>query len=259
MKKTILCAALFLLNGLAMKAQTAVDFTANDCSSNSYHLFADLDAGKVVIITFVMPCSVCLGPSQTAFSAAQSYSTSNPGKVVFFLATNGGFPACSVLTNWAVTNSIYGVTCFSDASIKESDYGATAMPKTVVLAGPNHQVIYKEDGTLNNTNLKAAIDGFFNPASVSQTIKTVNSFNVYPNPAQNKVNIDYTLGEQADVNIDIINVAGVKVKALQLAASAAGDHTVALDLTGEGFANGNYFARIKAGKQSQSLMFTINR
>jgi hypothetical protein len=60
--KTILIGLLFFCFVNSSISQTAADFTANDCNGTSHHLFAELNAGKVVVVAFVMPCTDCIGP-----------------------------------------------------------------------------------------------------------------------------------------------------------------------------------------------------
>ena len=54
--KKIVFSAIWLVTASFTFAQTATDFTANDCAGTSHHLFAELDAGKIIVAAFVMPC-----------------------------------------------------------------------------------------------------------------------------------------------------------------------------------------------------------
>ena len=108
-------------------------FTANDCNSISYNLFAELDAGKVVVVAFVMPCSACIGPSLTAYNVATSFASSNPGRVKFFLSDDLANTSCSIVSGWATNNNITPDAVFSSTDFIETQYGAEAMPKVVDL------------------------------------------------------------------------------------------------------------------------------
>ena len=114
MKKTLILIT-FIFAFVNSKAQvtTATDFTANDCNSISHHLFAELDAGKVVVVAFVMPCSACIGPSLTAYNVATSFASSNPGRVKFFLSDDLANTSCSIVSGWATNNSITPDAVFS--------------------------------------------------------------------------------------------------------------------------------------------------
>ena len=60
MKKTLLTAISGLFTILGFAQTTATDFTANDCGGTSHTLFTELNAGNVIVITWVMPCSSCI-------------------------------------------------------------------------------------------------------------------------------------------------------------------------------------------------------
>ena len=57
------CLLIFLIKSLSIAQITATDYTLNDCAGNPHHLFAELDEGKVMVISFVMPCLSCIGPT----------------------------------------------------------------------------------------------------------------------------------------------------------------------------------------------------
>ena len=76
MKKNQLLFILLFLIGIVSSAQTtATNFTANDCSGTPHTLFTELDAGKVVVIAFVMPCATCIAPTLSAYNHALSYAS----------------------------------------------------------------------------------------------------------------------------------------------------------------------------------------
>ena len=139
-------------------SQTATNFVVNDCSGVSCNLFANLDSGKVVVLTWVMPCAACISGAKAANNSVKSYSVSHPGKVLHFVADDSGNTTCATLGSWLTTNAITPNMKFSNAAISMTDYGVAAMPKTVVLGGTMHAVYFKEDNTLDVQGLKDAID-----------------------------------------------------------------------------------------------------
>lgn len=96
MKRKLLLSFTLLASAMIMNGQTAVDFTVNDCAGTSHHLFGELDAGKVVVIAFVDPCASCIAPSGTALGIVQSFASSYPGRVLYYLSD---YCACFVLNN----------------------------------------------------------------------------------------------------------------------------------------------------------------
>lgn len=55
MKRTLLLSLSILFSVLTFAQTTATDFSVDDCKGDFYNLFTELDAGKVVIIAWVMP------------------------------------------------------------------------------------------------------------------------------------------------------------------------------------------------------------
>jgi hypothetical protein len=189
MKNILTSLVLLLAAGTSSNAQTATNFTAVDCNSVSHTLFTELDAGKIVVMTWVMPCGACEGPALGAYNVVQSYATSNPGKVVFYLVSDYGDDNCTALTNWVTANSLgnpANMSIFSNAAnvISMSDYGTDGMPKTVVLGGPNHKVYFNENNSAANdtTALREAVDSVLNITTGVADLNNTVSFEVSPNP-----------------------------------------------------------------------------
>ena len=148
MKKYIL-RSLFVLfvTNVSFAQTTATDFTTNDCNGVSHNLFDSLDAGNVIVIGWVMPCGPCATYTLPAYSAVQSFATSHPGRVHFYLVDDYANTTCATLINWGNTNNMPLNTTFSSADINMLDYGTTGMPKVVVLGGDSHLIYYNENNS----------------------------------------------------------------------------------------------------------------
>ena len=261
MKKILFLVSVFLLNGMIAIGQTiATDFTANDCSGTSHHLFAELDAGKIIVISFVMPCGACVGPTISANTTVGSYATSNPGRVLFYLSDDVANTSCASLSSWASSNGMgtpLGIPVFSDLAFKESDYGTIAMPKIVVLAGADHKIIYMENGSLNATNMKNAIDtALLTPTRILQPKSEDHELKISPNPANNNICISYALSFTTFVTLDIYNITGVKVKTIIAEEQYPGQHNTNINLEGT-LSNGMYFLKLNAGGSYETAKFNI--
>lgn len=255
MKKILITA--FAILSLYAKAQTvAPDFTINDCSGTNHDLYTELDAGKVVVIVFVMPCASCIGPALSAFNEVQNYAVSNPGRVVMYISDDLGTTSCATLTSWINTNGMTGTPGFSNTALKEADYGPGGMPKIVVIAGTNHDVIFTENGGLNVTNFNNAINqGLVAGINVISTADF--KMNLFPCPvAKEKTTITYALPDASDVTFEIYNAIGSMVKTINIGKQAAGKHESVLEI--DTLANGVYFIRLNSGGVSQVLRFTVS-
>jgi hypothetical protein len=150
---------------------TATNFNANDCAGNNHELFEELNAGNVIVLCWVMPCSACSSPAVSAYNIVQSYSLSNPGKIKFYLCDDFANTSCATLSNWAAGNGIGYDALFSNSSIKMSHYGTNGMPKTVVLGGgTSHQVYFNQNNSLNASNFTNAINNAIAGSNLTYTL-----------------------------------------------------------------------------------------
>ncbi len=86
-------------------AQTAMDFEGNDCNGNYHHLFADLDAGKAVLIHYYMPnCGSCPPPAQKIQAMANKINASYPGAVTGYAFPFQNSTTCAYSATWVSSN-----------------------------------------------------------------------------------------------------------------------------------------------------------
>jgi hypothetical protein len=76
----------------------------------------------------------------------------------------------------------------------------------------------------------------------------------YPNPTTGNTQIDFVVAEESDVNIELYDVTGRKVKSVFAGSAAQGKHTVELNGLDK-FAEGSYFYKIEV-KQNKKVVFT---
>src|SRR5258705_6976770 len=223
MKKQILT---FLLAVIAFTgfAQPAVNFNCNDCSGTPHDLFSELDAGKVVVLVFIMPCGSCVSPSISAYNIVQSYASSNPGTVKFYLSDDVGTTTCSTLNSWANTNSISPDAVFSNTSVVESAYGAGGMPKIVVVGGVSHTVYFNQYGTAANN--PTAITNAINQALLASGIQSTasNHFGLSVTSLSKSVKVTYSLNEPANVTLSMFSELGQAVSKKELGMQLTGKY-----------------------------------
>ncbi len=215
MKKLITTALLAAATSVALAQTTATNWTATDCNSTSHTLFNELDNGKVIVFVWVMPCGSCVAASTTAYNVVQSFATSNPGQVLFYLADDLGDANCAALTNWINSNSIgntANMTIFGNSGnvINEADFGGTGMPHVIVMGGTNHQIFFNKKNS--QANDQAGITTAINSALQALSINNVNSqieFSVSPNPVSENFAVSYT---KAIKKITVTAVNGQIVK-----------------------------------------------
>jgi hypothetical protein len=256
MKKTILIFTLLLSGAMSSYGQVATDFNVLDCSGNPHHLFAELDAGKVVVINWVMPCEFCIASSLDAYVAVNSFSTSHPGRVLYYLADDFADNTCQTLTAWGNNFGFTNCPKFSDAAISMDDYGGFGMPKIVVVGGNHHQVYF------NKENSTAGIYAAINKALIGENTLGLEQHNpsgltitTYPNPAVSSVNVTYRLNKSSMVRINVTDMPGriVRTSSGQMDAGKHG-----LEFETSTLSNGIYFIEVATEFGKESTRFTVS-
>lgn len=101
------------------------------------------------------------------------------------------------------------------------------------------------------------------PTSVGKTPSMfLTAANIYPNPFSAVTSIDVTLSDEADVNLEIFDVAGRRVRALSMGVLGAGTTPLAFDgrdERGHRLPSGVYFCRIQAGDAAVTRKLVIQR
>ncbi len=146
----------YVANANGTSGPTATDFNVLDCDGNSHHLYGELDAGKIIVIAWIMPCTSCINDPLNAHTIVQTYAASHPGRVVMYIADDYANSPCSTITGWSNFYGMTNSTKFSDPAITMSDYGVDGMPKIVVLGGSDHKVYYNENSS--SVGVDTAID-----------------------------------------------------------------------------------------------------
>lgn len=258
MKKILLTAFSALAFSLGFAQSTATDFNAMDCSSGIHGLFSELNSGKVIVICWVMPCGACITGASNSASAVQSFASSNPGQVKFYLVDDAGNTSCSTLSSWASTNSITADAKFSNSgnTIKMTDYGTSGMPKIVVLGGSSHTVYYNVNGSGSVSAIQSAITTALNSMTgIADPSTSVASVNVFPNPASVSSSVSYSLETSSDVSIELYNMVGAKLKTIFSGNQNAGEHKLAVDCAS--IDNGIYFVKIIAGRTEKTVTLSV--
>ena len=209
MKKLTLFISLTFISMCIAFAQ-AIDFTTDDCNGVTHNLFDSLNTGNVIVIAWVMPCAPCATDALPAYAAIQSFSSSHPNRVDFYLVDDYDNTACATLVNWGITNSMPLNTTFRSPDISMNDYGTAGMPKVVVLGGSDHIVYYNQNEshiTFNGAQT-AISDALAAPLAVNEQQNSKFGLSSFPNPTQNgKLNVSCRVGNIENINFDIIRIS----------------------------------------------------
>lgn len=258
MKTTLLCVVtLFALSLRPTYAQlgTATNIVAYDCSGTLHNLFNELDSGKVVILNWVMPCWGCIGPTQTSYDVAQSFSSSHPGKVLYYLLDDYGNTSCATLGNWVSSNIIGNkMKRFSDSTIHWSDFGAYSMPKIVVV-GSDHQIYYNDlgAGTAAQQDIQAAVNAALGISSV-ESLDRAFDFAVVQT-GTNAISVQVESSVPTNTTVEVFNVWGMLVALTT--ANQSDLHRMEVHMRNAN--SGIYFIRLNTFGGSYTQKFLFNR
>jgi hypothetical protein len=255
MKKTLLSLAVLMLGLFSANAQA--NFNCNDCSSVNHDLYTELSAGKVIVISWVMPCSSCIGPTLTASNIVQSYASSNPGQVLLYVADDVANTSCSSLNSWVNSNGITANATFSDAAVSQSPYGSPGMPKIVVLGGGSTPTIFfNQNGSAagNSTALQNAINSAL-ATDVNDQAGMVSALSLVPNPSTISSSVSFVSQQNTEGVVSVCDQLGREVLQVYAGAMTAGKNN--FEFSTAELANGIYFIRISNPQFSSTIKLMV--
>lgn len=243
---------LFVAN-ISFAQTTATDFITDDCDGITHNLFDSLDVGNVIVICWVMPCSPCATYAAYASDAVQSFATSHPGRVKYYLADDYANSTCSNLKGWALNYNIVTDAFFSTTDLDMLDYGTVGMPKVVVLGKNTHTVYYNEN---DNQTTQIGVENAITLALTSSTgiDKHVESnliLRAYPNPVFGAINVEYN--SHNPVQFNVINMLGENV----LNHKTCNTKNTIIDVSS--LTKGMYFLQLTTATKKTSLKFTLHK
>jgi hypothetical protein len=250
MKKSIYLLGALLFTAMISKAQTtAMDFNRNDCNGANHHLNADLDAGNAVVLFFFMPnCSMCPPPASKIQTMVNNVLKKYPGKVKGYAMPFNNTTNCTTVQNWVIANSLSLYTPLDSGAAQVAYYGGFGMPTVVLLGGKNHRVMFSNVGfsTSDTTTMRDSIVALLagKVTGINNMSSSITSFNVYPNPASDVVNINLNMTENAILTIDVLDITGKKVMVVMNEKAYSG--VISKQFSTASLPNGNYIVQVTA-------------
>jgi len=210
---TLISFLVFNIDATKAQPTTATDFTIIDCNGGGPHnLFSDLNAGKAVIIEyFMINCAACIDAGDALEVMKANLLAKYPGMIkAYAFAFNNSY-TCTQVNNWVNTNGYNSIPSDSGA-YQVAYYGGMGMPTVVILGGGiNHSVLgtpYVGFLPSDTASASAAISNFLNATGINEVNSDLNKVNVFPVPANNKLNIEIDLVENSNVKVELMDVTG---------------------------------------------------
>ncbi|HLG02813.1 MAG TPA: T9SS type A sorting domain-containing protein [Bacteroidia bacterium] len=257
MKKKLLALFTGLLAITAVNAQTPVNFNCNDCAGANHDLFSELASGKVIVISWVMPCSSCLGPTLTASNIVQSYASSNPGQVLMYVSDDYANTNCTSLNSWVNGNGITATT-FSNSLVDMGDYGSAGMPKIIVLGGGSTPTVFfnqNNSAAGNSTAIQNAINSAL-LTGVNESSAAFGVVNLFPNPSTDLAAITFNAQNSGEGQIEVYNQLGQEAMDIFSGTFVQGENKVQFSVAG--LASGIYFVKISDAENSRMIKIIVS-
>jgi hypothetical protein len=248
MKKiySFLLAATLSLASFSSKAQTtAMNYDFIDCAGNPQSIFADLDAGKALIIEYFMTsCSPCITAGATLEAMKADLMAEFPGMIKAYAFGFSDTYNCTTINNWVTTNGITSIPADSGA-LQVAYYGGMGMPTIVILGGgTSHSVLgspYLSYTTSDTATMAADIRDFLNGTGVAENA-ILSKLKLFPNPANDNVKVSFELKEIADVKVELFDISGRVVAKIAEKKNQVGEMVETINTSL--YANGAYVIKI---------------
>lgn len=257
----IAVATSFIISTSYSFSQTAMDFNTNDCNGNPVHLYTDLDAGKAVILFYFMPnCGSCPPHASEIQTMANNINTNFPNKVKAYSYPYQDVTDCAYSASWVVDNNLPFFTPMYNGETSLAYYGAFAMPTVVLLGGTNHDImaVYDQGFDVSDTvTIRNLILDLIDPLSANTTElnENISSFDIFPNPTSDVVNIHFNLKDQSTITVEIMDLTGRKTYLQEKVKMERGK--VKKEVNTSGIPNGNYIIQININGINTTKKITI--
>ena len=174
-------------------------------------------------------------PVNNGLSSTKVFSLSAYNNTILALSDSGGFLSNNNGANWTaidhtgITNNSYiGGMTLNDSFI----FAATDPPITNLWRRPISDILSINKASINNS-----------------------SISIYPNPAKDYINIEYTLAAPERVNISISDMLGKNYNLLYSERSKLGNNKIKLDINS--LKQGIYFVNVSIGKYREQKKLVV--
>ncbi|MCE9538521.1 MAG: T9SS type A sorting domain-containing protein [Bacteroidetes bacterium] len=149
------------------------------------------------------------------------------------------------LINTALETAAMTPTSFIPANSGEWKQASTSIPTSFITAGFRFKFVYTSNAGNNiyidDINLDVN-------AGIKDQDQLSSTFQIFPNPAMEYLNISFTLAETKKMNMSVLNVLGQTIYSTEEKSFSKGEHIVTLDI--KGFNGGVYFVNVSDGLNS---------
>lgn len=210
--KSLATASFAMLAFFGFSQTTAMNFSGQDCNGNNVDLFADLDAGKAVMLIFYMPnCGSCPPVASKMQTMANNINATHPGLVKAYAFPYNNSTTCTYSSGWVMNNNLPLFAPMDSGAVQVAYYGGFGMPTAVLLGGDNHDVLFTTQNftTSDTTTMRDLILNNLTAGVKEQT--ALQNVSAYPNPASGMVTVNFEALQGAEINMQITDLSGKAV------------------------------------------------
>jgi hypothetical protein len=241
--KSLLTASLAVVTTLSFGQTTAMNFSGLDCNGNSVDLFADLDAGKAVMLIFYMPnCGTCPPVATKMQTMANNINATHPGLVKAYAFPYQNSTTCTYSASWVTNNNLPLFAPLDSGAAQVAYYGGFGMPTVVLLGGNNHDVLFVTQNftTGDTTTMRDLILNTFTAGTTE--LSMINSLEVFPNPSTDVIHLSFNVPSNTESFVELIDLDGKQVLVSEKTQFTEG--LVQQELNVSGIPSGSYLVRV---------------
>jgi hypothetical protein len=259
-KKSLLILAL-LVSGNSLAQTNATAASPVDCNGVTHDLFAEMDAGKIIVIGWTMPCATCASPLLDVHNAVLNFAISDPGVVEYWLTDDFANTDCNSIQGWCSTNGITNATIFSSAELSMFDYGTTGMPKVVVVGCTDHKVYYNRNDSPTGAGVTDAVNQALSDIAASCQLgndelnKSKFDLSCYPNPANSQIIVSFNMATAENVSLEVLDLNGAILKRMDVEKSKVLEGNVLVDV--KDLKGGVYLLKIVSKDEAEVIKFQV--
>ncbi len=249
--------ALFI-SGISLAQTSAMGFSGVNCYGNPVDLFADLDAGKAVVLHFYMPsCASCPPSAQTIQTMANDIMETFPDMIKGYAFPFQNSTDCDYSISWVEDNDLSLYAPMDSGATQVAYYGGFGMPTVVLLGGTDYRVMFSTlSFTSGDTSEMAdSILALFGvtPTAINSIGELIN-LSVSPNPANAFIDVNFSVNTSGEINILLMDIAGNVISELkELAQPGTYSRKIETNVLPEGI----YIMRITAEGILSTAKFTV--
>lgn len=238
---------------MASAQQTAPDFTVTTVHGEQFNLYAELDAGKTIVLDiFFVNCGPCNVIAPYIQDLNMKWGDGN-GDVEFISLTDVDTNA--EILPYEALHSLTFPAAGTDGGGTEAvnpyvtgTFGQFIGYPTLVVISPDRTMNYDIWGS-NSQNtfdlLDAAIEatGATGEALSVFESSNVTSIKAFPNPVVNDLYVNFELAQSDNVNVLVIDASGKLVDDIEIGLLVAGEQTITIDFSD--LSRGIYFVELR--------------